>query len=111
MYKEKNSFSSHSSSNSNNNSGIGGINLNNVSISDSSFLNTSEMNNTCTKSGSQQTPELTVGDVCVPLREVYYITDTVVVNKQLARKLRKSNLEGSYIMVRASKQLIYDSSE
>ena len=55
--------------------------------------------------------QLNVGDICVPLREVYYITDMIVVNKALAKKLKKSNLEGSYIMVRASKEIIYDSSE
>ena len=61
---------------------------------------------------SQQTPTTTtVGDICVPLKEVFYITDMVVLNKALARKLRKSQLEGSYIMVRASKEVIYDSSE
>ena len=55
--------------------------------------------------------QITVGDIIVPLREVFYITDMVVVNKALAKKLKKSNLQGSFIMVRASKQLVYDSSE
>ena len=103
FYKEKNSFSS-SGTSSNNTSGLG-INLNNLSISEA---NTSILKD---DTQNQSMVQLTVGDVCVPLKEIYYITDTVVVNKALARKLKKSNLQGSYIMVRASKQLIYDSSE
>lgn len=54
---------------------------------------------------------LTVGDVCVPLRDVYYLTDMVTINKELAMKLKKSNLSGSYIMIRAGKDIVYDSSE
>ena len=47
----------------------------------------------------------------VPLKDVFYITDLVVVNKALAGKLSKCNLEGSQIMVRAAKEKLYDSSE
>lgn len=54
---------------------------------------------------------MTVGEIAVPLKEVFYITDMVVVNKALAGKLVKCNLEGSSIMVRASKEKLYDSSE
>ena len=45
------------------------------------------------------------------MSEIFYITDLVVINKQLAGKLIKCNLEGSSIMVRASKEKVYDSSE
>ena len=55
--------------------------------------------------------QVTVGEIAVPLKEVFYITDMVVVNKALAGKLVKCNLEGSSIMVRASKEKLYDSSE
>ena len=54
---------------------------------------------------------LTIADVCIPLKQVYYLTEMVVLNRTLAKKLKKSNLEGSFIMVRASKELLYDSSE
>lgn len=52
-----------------------------------------------------------MGDIAVPLKEVFYITDMVVVNKALAGKLVKCSLEGSSIMVRSSKDKQYDSSE
>ena len=55
--------------------------------------------------------QVTVGEIAVPLKEVFYITDMVVVNKALAGKLVRCNLEGSSIMVRASKEKLYDSSE
>jgi len=54
---------------------------------------------------------VSVGEICVPLSEVFYITDMVVINKQLAGKLVKCNLEGTSIMVRAAKEKVYDSSE
>ena len=54
---------------------------------------------------------MTVGDIAVPLKEVFYITDVVIINKALAGKLVKCSLEGSYIMVRSSKEKQYDSSE
>ena len=47
----------------------------------------------------------------VPLKDVFYITDMVIINKALAGKLVKCNLEGSSIMVRSSKDKQYDSSE
>ena len=55
--------------------------------------------------------QVTVGEIAVPLKEVFYITDMVVVNKALAGKLIKCNLEGSSIMVRASKEKQFDSSD
>ena len=54
---------------------------------------------------------MTVGEIAVPLKEVFYITDTVVVNKALAGKLVKCNLDGSSIMVRSNKEKQYDSSD
>ena len=42
---------------------------------------------------------------------MFYITDMVVINKTLAGKLVKCNLDGSSIMVRSSKDKVYDSSE
>ena len=55
--------------------------------------------------------QVTVGEVMVPLKEVFYITDMVVINKALAGKLIKCNLEGSSIMVRSSYERLFDSSE
>ena len=45
------------------------------------------------------------------LKEVFFITDMVIINKALAGKLKKCSLEGSSIMVRAAKEKLYDSSE
>jgi hypothetical protein len=105
MYKDlsKTNTSFSSNSGTNNSSSLGlGINLNNVSVSRSSetLLHANET-----------TLELTAGDVCVPLKDVYYITDTIVINKDLAHRLIKSELAGSFIMVRASKEVVYESSE
>ena len=32
--------------------------------------------------------DITVGDICVPLNEIFYITDLVVLNKAFAEKLK-----------------------
>jgi len=47
----------------------------------------------------------------VPLKEVFFVNDLVVLNKSLAGKLLKCGLEGSLIMVRSAKDKLYDSSE
>ena len=52
-----------------------------------------------------------VGEIMVPLKEVFYVTDMVVINKALAGKLVKCGLDGSSLMIRASKEKAYDSSE
>ena len=52
-----------------------------------------------------------MGEICVPLKEIFYITDMVVVNQALGKKLEKCGLEGSAIMVRSSKDKLFDSSE
>ena len=52
-----------------------------------------------------------VGEIMVPLKEVFYVTDMVVINKALAGKLVKCGLEGSSLLIRASKEKAYDSSE
>ena len=84
----------------------GGINLVDVSYSDKGGqLLTGESD------GPKEEKQITVGEICVPLKEVFYITDMVVINKTLAGKLVKCNLDGSSIMMRASKDKVYDSSE
>mmetsp|Transcript_644 Transcript_644/g.871 ORF Transcript_644/g.871 Transcript_644/m.871 type:complete len:218 (-) Transcript_644:1063-1716(-) len=80
----------------------GGINLANISYGD------------ITNELIREVPEpdlVTVSEKMVKLNEVFYITDVVVVNKSLAGKLLKCNLEGSSLMVRSSKDKLYDSSE
>ena len=52
-----------------------------------------------------------MGDIAISLKEVFYINDMVLVNKALAGKLVKCNLSGSYLMVRAKKEELFDSSE
>lgn len=79
--------------------------MNNVSYSDSSGQ---LLKGDVTMSQENQ---VTIGEISVPLKEVFYITDMVVINKSLAGKLVKCNLEGSQIMVRSSKDKLYDSSE
>ena len=88
-----------------NSSGLGGINLANVSYSggDASFDGVAR----------EPQPEdlITVGEKMIALNKVFYITDMVIINKALAGKLLKCNLEGSSLMVRSSKEKLYDSSE
>lgn len=87
------------------NTSVGGINVNNVSYSDSGGQ--------LLRGDGSSPPEhqVTIGEICVPLKEVFYITDMVVLNKTLAGKMVKCNLEGSQIMVRSSKDKLFDSSE
>ena len=84
--------------------GGSGINLANISYNDAS-------GQLLKGEGSMEDPQITVGEIAVPLKEVFYVTDMVVINKALAGKLVKCNLEGSSIMVRASREKVYDSSE
>ena len=87
--------------NSRNSSGLGGINLANISYVDPSGDG----------GESRKSPEVTVAEIMVPLKDVFYITDLVVINKALAGKLAKCGLEGSQIMIRAGKEKLYESSE
>ena len=80
----------------------GGINLNNVSYLDVS----ADLNK-----GEPEQDLIAVGEKMVPLNQVFYITDMVVINNALAGKLIKCSLEESSIMVRSSKDKLYDSSE
>ena len=80
-----------------------GINLNSLT-GDSQINNLDEEN-------QQFVSQITVGEVCVPLKEIFYLTDMCVMNKKLAQKLRKANLSGSFIMVRSEKEKEFDSSE
>lgn len=83
--------------------GLGGINLANISYSDA---------NTSNRLLRGEPEELvTVAEHMVPLKEVFYINDLVIINKALAGKLQKCGLEGSSIMVRSAKDKLYDSSE
>lgn len=50
-----------------------------------------------------ETDTITVAEKMVPLNQVFYITDLVIINNALAGKLLKCNLEGSSIMVRSGK--------
>ena len=86
-------------------SNVGGVNLANVSYSDAGGQLLQG------EPSIEQDRQITVGEICVPLKDVFYITDKVLLNKQLAGKLVKCNLEGSSIMVRASKDKQFDSSE
>ena len=85
-----------------NNSGQGGINLANISYSDSSI-----------DIGREPSPEdlIAVEEKMIALNQVFYITDTVIINKALSGKLTKCSLEGSSLMVRSSKEKLFDSSE
>ena len=80
----------------------GGINLSNVSYLDVS----ADLNK-----GEPEQDLIAVGEKMVPLNQVFYITDMVVINNALAGKLIKCSLEESSIMVRSSKDKLYDSSE
>ena len=44
--------------------------------------------------------DITVGDILVPLNEIFYITDLVMLSRGFAQHLRDNKLEGTYIMVR-----------
>ena len=83
-------------------SGQVGINLANISYNDTS-------NELLREEVSEV--QMTVGDIAVSLKEVFYINDLVLVNKALAGKLVKCNLSGSHLMVRAKKEELFDSSE
>lgn len=88
---------------SSNTMGLGGINLANISYSDA---------NTSNRLLRGEPEEfVTVAEHMVPLKEVFYINDLVIINKALAGKLLKCGLEGSSIMVRSAKDKFYDSSE
>jgi hypothetical protein len=84
-------------------SAFGGINLANISYQDSS-------QNELLR-GADCEDNIPVSEHMVALKDVFYVNDTVVCNKVFARKLLKCNLEGSSIMVRSSKDKLYDSSE
>ena len=85
-----------------NNSGQGGINLANISCSDVSVVDYRE-----------PAPEdlISVEEKMILLNKVFYITDTVIIDAALAKKLIKCNLEGSSLMVRSNKEKLFDSSE
>ena len=84
-----------------NNSGQGGINLANISCSEVSV------------DYREPAPEdlISVEDKMILLNKVFYITDTVIIDEALAKKLIKCSLEGSSLMVRSSKEKLFDSSE
>ena len=91
--------------NSRNSSGLGGINLANISYDETNGANE------LLQGESRKNQEMTVAEIMAPLKDVFYITDLVVVNKALAGKLSKCGLEGSLIMIRAGKEKLYESSE
>ena len=36
--------------------------------------------------------DITVGDICVPLKEIFYITDLAIINKEFAQKVKENEL-------------------
>ena len=44
--------------------------------------------------------DITVGDILVPLNEIFYITDLIMLSPDFAKHLKDNKLEGTYIMVR-----------
>ena len=84
-----------------NNSGQGGINLANISCSEVSV------------EYREPAPEdlISVEEKMIHLNKVFYITDTVIIDEALAKKLIKCSLEGSSLMVRSNKEKLFDSSE
>ena len=84
-----------------NNSGQGGINLANISCSEVSV------------DYREPAPEdlISVEEKMIHLNKVFFITDTVIIDEALAKKLIKCSLEGSSLMVRSSKEKLFDSSE
>ena len=65
-------------------SGQEGINLANLSY-------TGDVPNELIKAESEIERQKTVGEICVPLKEVFYITDMAVIDTQLSGKLIKCN--------------------
>ena len=65
-------------------SGQEGINLANISC-------TGDVSNELIKAESEIERQKTVGEICVPLKEVFYITDMAVIDTQLSGKLIKCN--------------------
>ena len=65
-------------------SGQEGINLANISYN-------GEISNELIKSNNGIEKQKTVGEICVPLNEVFYITDMAVIDTQLSGKLIKCN--------------------
>ena len=65
-------------------SGQEGINLANISY-------TGDVPNELIKAESEIERQKTVGEICVPLKEVFYITDMAVIDTQLSGKLIKCN--------------------
>ena len=65
-------------------SGQEGINLANISYN-------GDASNELIKSDSLIERQKTVGEICVPLKEVFYITDMAVIGTQLSSKLIKCN--------------------
>ena len=55
--------------------------------------------------------EATIESIYTPIKEVFYVTDMMVINKVLANKLTKNKMAGKSLMIRASKEQIYDSLE
>ena len=91
------------SNNNRHSDGQVGINLANISYN-------GDTSNELLK-GDVSEVQMTVGDIAISLKEVFYINDLVQVNKALAGKLVKCNLSGSHLMVRAKKEELFDSSE
>ena len=63
---------------------------------------TPPMTNKASKSQSRVDlgDQITCGEICVPLKEIFFITDLLIISKDFAVKLKQNNLEGTFIMVR-----------
>ena len=51
--------------------------------------------------------DIKCADICVPLKDIFYVTDLVVLNKDFANKLIDNRLQETFLMVRGYHQPKY----